>query len=46
MGAVRKGEYLFLRVHPYGSDKEEVIAQIAVPTLKANGVFVLRVVIT
>ena len=41
-----KGEYSFLRVHPYGSDLEEVIAQTAVQTVEANGVFVLVIIIT
>ena len=41
-----KGGYPFLLVHPYGSDLEEAIAQTAVQTIKAKGVFVLVMVIT
>ena len=41
-----KGEYPFLRVHPYGPDLEEAIAQTAVQTVEANGVFILMIVIT
>ena len=41
-----KGEYPLLRVHPYGFDLEEAIAETAVQTVEANGVFVLIIVIT
>ena len=41
-----KGEYLFLRAHPYGSDLEDVIAKTAVQTVEANGGFDLMIVIT
>ena len=41
-----KGEYLFLGVHPCGSDLEEVIAQTEVQTVKANRVLVLMIIIT
>ena len=41
-----KDEYPFLRVQPYGSNLEDVIAETAVYTVKAKGVFVLMIVIT
>ena len=41
-----KGEYLFLGGNPYGSGLEEAIAQTTVQTVKANGVFVLMIIIT
>ena len=41
-----KGGYLFLEVHHYESDLEEVIAENAVQIVEANGVFILMIVIT
>ena len=41
-----KGEYPFLRVHPYGSVLEKAIAQTEVQTVEANRVFVLMIIIT
>ena len=41
-----KGKYPILRVHPYGFDLEEPIAQTAFQTIQANGVFILMIVIT
>ena len=34
---LHKGKYLFLGVHPYGSDLKEVIAQTAVQQSKPTG---------
>ena len=41
-----KDRYPFLEIHPYRSDLEEAIAQTAVQTIEAKGVFILMIVIT